>query len=264
MKLKNRRILISAASLLLIVGIIVAFWNFSVGNRKRIANQNEEYLSELTVQRTISINNMMDENLHFITTTAYLYAESLTAPQADVSVIRRYEESTAFEMLRFIDRNGDNYTSKGIAANLADRAYFQAGMRGETGITYVAKSRVTGQKQLGYYSPVYYQGEIIGVMVGFYGEDYIRRTLDYELFGYEGEGWLCTPDGSVVGSTLDKEPDNYLEYLADTKRCTGEELEKIKQALEAGKADSFSYTKENQEAIAYIAPLAHEDRKSVV
>lgn len=47
----------------------------------------------------------------------------------------------------------------GVAANLSDRAYFQSGMKGEAGITYVARSRVTGQKQLGFYAPVHYEGE---------------------------------------------------------------------------------------------------------
>ena len=258
MRLKNRQIWIGVASLLLIVGIIFAFWRFSVGNRERIHTQNEEYLSELTTQRAISINSIMDENLHFIETTAYLYAESLTSAKADVSVIRRYEESTAFEMLRFIDKSGDNYTSNGVAANLADRAYFQSGMRGETGITYVAQSRVTGQKQLGYYSPVYYENEIIGVMVGFYGEEYIQRILDYELFGYEGEGWLCTLEGLVVGSTLMEEPDNYLEYLAEAGRCSDKELADIKRAFENGEAMSFVYKEDSKDATAYIVPLEHD------
>ena len=104
---KNRkRILIGGATLVLIIGILAAFLNFSIGNDKRIANQNEEYLSELTSQRAVSINSMMDESLHFIETTAYLYGESLTSKAADISIIRRYENSTSFEMLRFIDENG--------------------------------------------------------------------------------------------------------------------------------------------------------------
>ncbi|MBQ8161425.1 MAG: cache domain-containing protein [Clostridia bacterium] len=240
------------------VGVVLAFWRFSVGNRERIRTQNEEYLSELTVQRAISIDSMMDENLHFIENTAHLYAESLTSPEADISVIRRYEESTAFEMLRFIDKNGDNYTSSGVAANLSDRAYFQSGMQGETGITYVDRSRVTGQKQLGYYSPVYYDGQIIGIMVGFYGEEYIQRTLDFELFGINGEGWLCTSDGMVVGSTLDAEPDNYLEYLASSGRCNEKELAVVQRAFDEGEAISFTYTENEIDATSHIVPLQHD------
>ena len=149
----NRQTIRIVLTILLIAGIVIGFWQFSVGNRNRIVSQNEEYLNELTTQRAVSINNLMEEDLHFIKTTAFLYGQSLDSPEADISVIREFEESTAFEMLRFIDRNGDNYTSQGAASNLSDRAYFQAGMRGETGITFVERSRVTGQKQIGFYSP---------------------------------------------------------------------------------------------------------------
>lgn len=255
MRISKRQILISIVSLILIGGIIFAFGNFSVGNRNRIMSQNEEYLYELTSQRAVSIDSMMDENLHFIESTAYLYAESLSSAEADISLIKRYEESTAFEMLRFIDKSGDNYTSEGLAANLSDREYFQAGMRGETGVTYVARFRVTGQKQIGFYAPVYYADEIIGVMVGFYGEDYIQRLLSYELFGYEGEGWLCTSDGFVIDSTLADAPENFFAFLTAAGRCTEEETEAVRQAFEQGESTSFAYTEEGEDATAYIVPL---------
>ena len=254
----HKRILISSLVFLLIIGIGLAFWSFSVGNRNRIMFQNEEYLAELTSQRASSINSMMDENVHFIQVTANLYGESLSSPEADVSLIRRYEDSTAFEMLRFIDMNGDNYTSQGVAANLSDRDYFQAGTRGESGVTYVSQSRVTGQKQIGFYAPVYYGGEIVGVMVGFYGEDYIQRMLGYRLFGYDGEGWLCMSDGTVIGSTFEKDPENFLEFLTSAQRCTEGEAATIAQALSEANSVSFTYFENGQVATAYIEPLLED------
>ena len=237
----------------------LAFTAFIRSNAARIALQNEEYLDELTVQRAVSIDNLISENETFILSTAYLFAENLEDGTADVEVLRDFEQNSAFDFLRFIDTNGDNHTSEGVMANLSDRDYFQAGMRGESGITYVAKSRVTGQKQIGFYTPVYYDDQIVGVMVGFYGEEFIQRLLAYELFGYEGECWLCARDGTVMGSTRQLPPANYLDYLAAEGRCPANELENLRESFAAGRDANFTYYINGKQASADAVALEQAD-----
>ena len=256
MRITKKHLLRFILTAVLIAGIFGAFWRFIQDNEQRIARQNEEYLDELTTQRAISIDSLIEENLSFIGSTAYLYGKSLSSPWADVAVIRNYEENSVFDLLRFIDSSGDNYTSRGVMANLADREYFQSGMRGESGVTYVAVSRVTGERQIGFYAPVYFDDEIIGVMVGFYGEAYIQKLLEYELFGYEGEGWLISDDGTVLGSTMEDAPENYLDYLRDTDRCTEEELTRLSAAFAAGEDIAFTYNADGVDATGYVVALA--------
>ena len=246
-------------TVLLLVGIVLSFWIFIQDNTQRIAEQNEEYIEELTIQRAISVDSLISENLSFIQSIAYLYGKSLPSPQADVALIRNYEDSSSFDMLRFVDKNGDNYTSSGVRANLSDRAYFQAGIRGESGVTYVLTSRVTGQRQIGFYAPVLYGEEIIGVMVGFYGEDYIQKLLEYELFGFDGEGWLCTLDGTVLGSTLNGETENYLDYLRENEKCSEQELSRVISAFASGESISLHYREGAESSTAYAVKLTQVD-----
>ncbi|MBR2288979.1 MAG: sensor histidine kinase, partial [Clostridia bacterium] len=242
-------------SVLLVVGIGISFWSFIRDNTDRIHQQNAEYIEELTTQRAISVDNLIHENLNFIQSTAYLYGKSLTSPWADVAVIRDYEENSVFDMLRFVDASGDDYTSRGVMANLADREYFKSGMRGESGITYVLSSRVTNEKQIGFYAPVSYDDEIIGIMVGFYGEAYIRDLLEYELFGETGEGWLCLEDGTVLGTTAEGEWSSFLDYLA--RYGTEQELNTFLEGMEerGKKAFSFTYSQGDEETAAYVVTL---------
>lgn len=249
----------AALTILLLFGIALSLWSFIQNNTRRIARQNEEYLVEFTTQRAISIDNLISENLTFINSIAYLYGETLTSPRADVAVIQDYEENAVFDRLRFVDASGDDYTSQGVMANLSDRDYFKAGMRGESGITYVSTSRVTGEKQIGFYAPVRYGGEIVGVMVGFYGEAYVQRLLGYELFGYEGEGWLCTADGTVLGSTAADEHDNFFSHMRDEGMCAEDELARIAQAFADGENIAFSYTESGETATGYAVHLSREN-----
>ena len=248
-----------ALTVLLLVGIVLSFWNFIQDNTQRIAKQNEEYIEELTIQRAISVDSLISENMSFIRSIAYLYGKSLSSPNADVALIRDYEENSVFDMLRFVDKNGDNYTSSGMRANLSDRAYFQAGIRGESGVTYVLASRVTGQRQIGFYAPVIYENEIIGVMVGFFGEAYIQKLLEYELFGFNGEGWLCTRDGTVLGSTLAEDTENYLDFLRDHEKCTAQELAGIISAFGNGENIAFPYREGEESSTAYAVKLTEAD-----
>ena len=246
-------------TLLLTVGILAAFWHFNDNNRSRITRQNEEYLDELTSQRAVSIDNLISENLGFIRSTAYLYGKSLSSSFADVAVIREYEENSVFDALRFVDKSGDNYTSRGVVSNLSDRDYYRRGMRGETGTVFVAESRVSGQRQIGFFSPVYFRGEIIGIMVGFYQEAFIRSLLEYELFGYEGEGWLCLRDGTVIGSTREETPENIFDYLEQSLRCTPEELQRLSRAVASGENSAFTYRDDGMEATGYVVGLKEAD-----
>lgn len=259
MKLTRKRLTQTILTLLLAAGVLSSLFNFLQGNSRRIASQNEEYLNELTAQRAISIDNLIDENLSFIQATAYLYGQSLTSPEADVNMIREYEENTVFDMLRFVDTLGDNYTSAGLQANLADREYVQAGLRGEAGVTYVLQSRVTGERQIGFYAPVYYDQKILGVMVGFFGEEYVTRLLEYELFGQDGAGWLCTAEGITLGETAAPRKENFLAELAEGNRCAPETLEALRQAMTAGQSQSFTYWEGTEEVAGYAVPLKKAD-----
>ena len=239
--------------------ILLLFWAFVHGNTLRIVSQNEEYINELTVQRAVSIDNLLDENLSFVRTTAFLYAERLDSPEPDISVIQEFENETRFELIRFIDRNGDNYTSQGKKANLADRAYFQAGMRGESGITYVLESRVTGETQIGFYTPVYFEGDIIGVMVGFFGEDYIQNLLVYHLFGFEGDGYLVLPDGTLLGESIPTSRTNFFTDMVEEGLMTQQDVDTLKQALSESRAAGFTYSRKGAQAQGYAARLSQVD-----
>ena len=258
MKLNNiytRRIILT---LLLVIGIGAAFFVFLKGNSERIDAQNEEYLYELTTQRASSIDKIITENLSFITSISYLYGQSLDSPQADVDILREYENNTVFDLLRFIDSTGDDYTSNGVLANLADRSYFQDGMKGGSGITYVLASKVTGERQIGFYAPVRYEGRIIGVMVGFYGEEYIRNLLEFELFGAEGICWLCTRDGTIIGTTEDYEYDNFFDLLS-AKGSSDSQISSARAGFAAGDKAHFTYQSGRSAETCYAVGLQASD-----
>lgn len=246
-------------TILLVIGIIVAFLRFLNDNEKRISRQNESYLSDLTNQRAVMIDNLFEENLNYISSTAYLYGQTITSDEPDIKLIGDFEGRTGFERLRFIDVKGDDYTSEGLLANVSDRDYFQNGIKGEVGVSYVLNSRVTNEIQIGFYAPVYFEGELIGVMVGFYGEELIENLLAFSLFDYNGKSIICASDGTIIGKNFDIEGDNFIEIFTDDKMCDEAEQKKIKQAFENGEETIFKYNSTGGSTTGYISKLNSAD-----
>ncbi len=227
-----------------------------VNNRKRIEKQNEEYILYLTVQRAISVENLFNENLDYIKSTAHLYGNTIVSAEPDLVLLKDLEDNTGFELLRFIAINGDDYTTEGMKANLSDRDYFQDGLKGNTGVTSVLSSRVTNETQIGFYTPVYYQGQIIGVMVGFFGQDFINELLGFELFGYSGEAWLCKRNGDVISSTsVDRRGDNLFERMESSGSFEVEGYSSIREAFASGDSALCKYTEDGTTRTGFISAL---------
>ena len=109
------------------------------------------------------------------------------------------EESSLFDALRFTDMEGNNYASDGRVSDASKRDYYIQGIKGETGISVVFESMISGETMVGFYTPVRYDGEIIGVIRGVYlAEAYLKELLDTAYFGEEAETFLCTPDGRMI------------------------------------------------------------------
>lgn len=159
-------------------------------------------------------------------------------------LLRACEERFAFNYFRFIDLYGRDYTTGDpvIAANVAEREYFKQGIRGKTGITYILDSKVTSERQIGFYSPVYQNKEIAGFVIGFYGEDFINSLLEVSVFDHACEVLLCAQDGTIIYST-DKTVDsrNYLDTLSGFSFSQEADERNVRDAFARRTDTLFSY-----------------------
>ena len=262
--------------LVLIFGTVVAFTIFYYSNVQRIARQNENYIADVASQRAALLDDLFEENQAYIESAAIVLetefdtqdvrAELLNVEDVDAvdgaemlkvrDILRTYEERFAFDHLRLIDLHGRDYTTgeQGIAAVVSDRDYFKRGIQGKTGLTYILDSKVTNERQVGFYSPVRRDGEIIGLVVGFYGENFIHRLLSVSLFEYDCDVLLCDRAGAVIYST-DEGIDfaNFLDGLEQLTFTGSADRQSIARAF-AGAGDTlYGYKAEGGETVGYVA-----------
>lgn len=258
------------------IGVGVAFFIFYQSNENRITSQNETYLEDLASQRASLVDTQFVENLRYIEAASKSFDSDLVNKGVAVeklnvsddsmldekevkkiaAILKEYEDGFAFDYFRFIDLYGRDYTTgeETIAAVVKERDYYKNGIKGKSGMTYVLNSKVTTERQIGFYSPVHKNGEIVGVVVGFYGEKFIGSLIDISMFGYQCEALICDKDGTVVYSNFKEQNyDNFLENLENLPLMSVKDKDKIKKAFSNGTNAQYRYNKNKKETVGDVA-----------
>ena len=197
--------------------LVAAFFMFTLRNKSSITTRNKEYLKESTTSLQQRLNVKFESSLHNISSIAYLFGESISSVEESKSLIKDIEKQTEFNYVRFITKEGDDITSEGEApnVNLSDRDYFIDGMKGNKGITLVEKSRVNGQRQIGFYAPVYSSLNIEGILIGFYLESSLSSDLYNTVYGKQSSVCIIDSNKTIVTSSMNKESSSILEGSED-------------------------------------------------
>ena len=170
-------VLMIATAVLAILSIVV----FTLKNQKNISNNNREYLLDNTSQMAILVDDSLMHGLTNIQVLSSLAGELLTSPEIDVE--------------------GKNHNTTGGVSEANDRQYYLDAMQGNSGVELIFNSRATNETLLAFYSPVYYQDEIIGSLLGAYKETgQLNELLTMDVFGYRAETYLCNEDGLIIAS----------------------------------------------------------------
>lgn len=190
----------------LLVAVIILFYLYTETNNKRIEEQNRNYARDSAWQMMDHVEDEFANARNRINTYAYFFGESLAGPEVSAEALDAMAENSLFDAFCFTDREGYTLTADGKVIDSRDREYYSAGMQGESGVFAVHKSRLNGEATVSFYTPLYYNGEVLGVFHGIYSaREYLRDILDITFFGQSAEVYLCTQDGTVL-ATSDGEP----------------------------------------------------------
>jgi len=182
---------------LFVILLVLIYINYK--NRTRSLQQIDYVAEELARMTEDHVADVFSDQLSAIRVSAVLYGSSLRSADVDMTLLKNLEINSNFDFIRFISLDGTDYASDGEVANCYDREYFQKGIKGESGMCEVLESRINGQKLVGFYSPVFFEKKICGIMVGFLQENTISSILHSEMFGNPAQTYLVRNDGIVIG-----------------------------------------------------------------
>ncbi len=187
---------------ILLVAIILLFRWYSISNSKRIETQNLNYATDAARQAAQSLGNEFINARRRVYNYAYLLGLTMDTSEINTDTLKGLEENAYFDAICFVNADGVNITADGVYTDSADRDYFTAGMRGESGGSIIFDSRLTGKTTMVFYAPVKDGDQVGGVLLGLYrAGSYLQNTLETTYFGEEAEIFLCTHSGEVIASS---------------------------------------------------------------
>ncbi len=236
--------------------IMLSFLVFTRDNERRIMEQNMEYIQDSTMQISGQIDYMFSHGRENIRILSAFLSQSLNKPEVDINLVREIAQDSVFDFIEFADKEGMDHNITGGVSDARDRQYYLDGIKGNSGMEVIFKSRATHETLLMFYAPVTFEEEIVGVLIGVYQADNkLAKLLTTTYFGEQANLYLCTSEGRVVASNL---PLDTTENLNITDLVQGDDVldEQIRQAMQSG--EDLKFTLENQKTGGCMTKLQEE------
>lgn len=258
-KTRSGRIIVVVLAFLVVV---LAFVLFFTMNTERINEQNAKYLQGSTEQSARRIDEWMTDSQTKVQLLASMYEATLTsADDASIEGLMTLATSLSFDYVAFSEKGGLTYDDRGQEGDASDREYYTQGIEGESGVCATDDSLFYGDLSVIFYTPLYFDGEVIGVVTGAYREDSMENFLATYFFGEQTSTYLCARDGVVVAhsstsfSDVGYAQDLYFEE-STTSDITRADLE---AAFHNGTSVTFDYKGNAGSGMAYVMQLPSYD-----
>lgn len=259
---KSGKVKKTAGYLLLFILVVLLFFIFSRQNEKRIFLQNENYIQDNAEQTALQVEDILSRSLKDIQMLAYWFEKSMQSAKVTPEDLKELTEKSNFNYVRFTDADGSNLAADGRTNDSRDREYYLEGLAGKSGISVTQRSRITQETLVNFYTPLHYQGEIIGVLRGVYlANERMRELLKCSFFGVDSATFLCTSKGIMVAANeaASDFPYDLKKYLSEESYISTDSRERILEAMSNGESTGFTYQIGASSGNGYITKLKNND-----
>ncbi len=245
-----------AVCIVVMLFIMLSFLVFIRENEQRIAEQNMEYIHDSTVQMSKQIDDVLSDGYKNIRILSAFLSQSLDQPEVDIDAARGIARDSIFDFIEFVDPDGMNHNITGVISDARDRQYYLDGMKGNVGLEVIFNSRATHETLLMFYSPVTFEEEIVGVLIGVYQADNkLAKLLTTTYFGEQADLYLCTPEGKVAASNLSLDTRECLD-ITDLLQGDDAFVDRMQRAIQSG--EDLDFTLEDQKSGGCMIKLQKE------
>lgn len=170
-------------------------------------------------------------------------------------ILNQYSGNTPFNFIEYIRWDGLNYMN-GVdnpePFDATDREYYKKGMKGETGIWLNFKPKASKETLMNFYTPLYYEDKIAGVLTGVIGgKKNIKDILSESFLGHEMLGMLLDENFRIVSTN-----DDDIQFGISMADYTDDDfVSEIIAYAEASNSEPFSFVKNGREGLCCVANM---------
>lgn len=249
---------------LLAAVMLTAFWDYSTRTDFKMKKQAEIQLKEIAEQEVKTVQIKMNAFLEKVQVSASL-AESIENPTEEElrTILKALVERAKFDRAAVILEDGRTYYTGEGEIDRSKFKYAEKAFQGESGMSNIFESEITGEEVLSVYCPIWKDGEVTGVLLGTLVVEKLVDTISFSGFDGETYSYIIQQDGQIVMQTGHENsffPDeNFFLFIEEETDEVSLKKGEMKTALENRKTGFFSYRIEKEERAAYYCPAGFKD-----
>ena len=247
-------------TVILLILIIASFAAYLTANRRMTVSRNAKYVEDAATQTAKRIEDLLVGAQNSIRAIAHLYEQTMDSDRIDIEALQKIVDDTPFDYIGIVNTDGIYTDNHGKQAQVSDRYYFQDGMAGHSGMDIIFNGRIAHENLMIFYAPLWFDGEVVGILTGRYGENRMREIIASTYFEEPAMTYLCLSDGTVFSSSNDNDPPkNIITAVQKADGTDPETIAALEDALENGNSKSLTYTSKQGSNAAYITKLPDKD-----
>ena len=187
---------------------------------------------------------------------------SMTGPELmnPQHVLKPYVEKSPFSFIEYVRKDGINILSDGRKLDVRDREYYREGIKGIADVWANFSPAVSKEVLINYYTPLYYKGEIVGVLTGVVGGDSrLKNLLKDDVFGKPCYSLLCNQEGKLISSNLGHTLGQSIDTVLVSKGITVDEVAAIKEAMASNSKKIFTLNRGSNYSLVGLAKVKDVD-----
>lgn len=257
-KLTSLRFIISIFTVIILSATIIFFISSS---KKLFLRHSEISLKNIAQDKAATIQseiNYAEGSIQLLSNfiSSQMNERELKKPNA---ILSKYSRQLPFDFIEYIRWDGLNFMNSVAGEkpfDASERVYYKEGIKGNTGIWPNFKPKVAKEVLLNFYTPIYYKGEISGVITGAIGEKTsFRSKLSSSFFGYPIVTFVCDKDFVVVSSNSKE-----VEPGLNLKDWTSDKLiADLIEHCESKNTEPFKYEINNSYGLCCTSPVPITD-----
>ncbi len=199
--IKLRMILIFTSVILAIAGIM-GIINIAIVSNQLIGDTNEN-LVMMAEEEAKYYEMILDKYSTYIETLAQdeVYGDPSVSMDTKMDLLAAEAARSGFIGYAIVglDGKGTSLDKAGTAdVDVSSRAYFKKAMEGTANVSDVIVSSVTGEAIIVCASPLYFNGELVGVLYGKQSGGFLSDFISQLKFGETGYGYIMNSEGTLM------------------------------------------------------------------
>lgn len=200
--------------------ISVASYYFIRETTEDIKKQEEQFLGEIANQNATIVKRTLELNLDNLETIADIVDNH---DEFDIAhtmrLLNKEMEESSLKRMGYADLNGDAITTdSSMVVNIAERSYFKEALKGNPNVSESFEDKISGGGAINVYAvPLYYKGELKGVIFATRETDIFSDILETSLFTGESFSYIITKEGTPViyskSKNVSSDFDNFFEEI---------------------------------------------------